>query len=183
MKKFILKKYNEALNATNLDDIPAIALEMLVILEDKRFHKHSGYDLRGMIRALYVFLKGEKIQGASTIEQQLVRVLTSRYEITIKRKILEIYLARYISKEKDKNEIARLYLAVAYFGSGMNGYHQAVKKLKQSHDIQCIDFYAELVSRLRYPQPFKPDNNYFKKIHSRAIYGVKIHSKTNLCKR
>ncbi|MDX6042625.1 biosynthetic peptidoglycan transglycosylase [Scandinavium lactucae] len=183
MKKFILTKYNEALKTTNLDGIPSDALDMLVALEDKRFHKHNGYDLRGMTRALYVFLKGEKIQGASTIEQQLVRVLTSRYERTIKRKIIEIYFARYISKRKSKVEIAKLYLSIAYFGSGMNGYHQAVKKLKQSHQLENIYFYAELVSRLRYPQPYNPDVKYFKKIHCRAAYGVKVYSRTNLYKR
>ena len=57
-----------------------------------------------------------KHEGASTIEQQLVRVLTNDYERTLKRKLKEIYLASHLRKYADKETIAIAYLDIAYYG-------------------------------------------------------------------
>ena len=64
--------------------------------------------------------------GASTINQQLVRVLTNRYERTFKRKVKEILLASLVARAIPKTDIPGIYLSVAYFGWRMNGLVQAV---------------------------------------------------------
>ena len=70
----------------------------LVVGEDHRYYRHIGFDIVGICRAVYrdVFLG--KREGASTIEQQLVRALTEDYRFSIRRKIKEIYLATKLKR-------------------------------------------------------------------------------------
>jgi penicillin-binding protein 1A len=76
-------------------------------------------------RVSYVYLiKGTK-QGASTIEQQLVRTITGCYDITLKRKLSEQLLAISISKEFDKNQIISAYIQTAYLGNNIKVFQLA----------------------------------------------------------
>ncbi|PSU72900.1 hypothetical protein C9J22_02840 [Photobacterium phosphoreum] len=80
-------------------------------------------------RVSYVYLiKGTK-QGASTIEQQLVRTITGCYDITLKRKLSEQLLAISISREFDKNQIISAYIQTAYLGNNIKGVFQLAKHL------------------------------------------------------
>ena len=65
-------------------------VRFLVVAEDHRFYSHSGYDVIGICRAFYKNVFRGKREGASTIEQQLVRVLTEDYRYSFRRKINEI---------------------------------------------------------------------------------------------
>lgn len=68
-------------------------VRFLIVAEDNRFYNHPGYDVVGICRAIYKDVCKGKREGASTIEQQLVRVLTGDYRFSVRRKIKEIYLA------------------------------------------------------------------------------------------
>ena len=93
----------------------------LVVGEDHRYYKHIGFDLIGIGRAIYRDLFQGKREGASTIEQQLVRVLTEDYRYSIRRKIKEIYLATKLKRFADKYTLAAAYLDIANYGTDLSG--------------------------------------------------------------
>ncbi|WP_185279267.1 biosynthetic peptidoglycan transglycosylase, partial [Elizabethkingia anophelis] len=102
---------------SNLDKL----VDFLIIGEDRRYYQHKGFDVIAIIRAIRNRIFYNKKEGASTIEQQLVRVLTNQYCRTLKRKIKEIILATKLKKMLSKKEIALLYLRLAYFGTDKIG--------------------------------------------------------------
>lgn len=89
----------------------------LVFVEDKRFFSHIGVDFFAICRAAYFLVFNNKLEGASTIEQQLVRTILKEYDISLRRKFKEQVLAYSIAKEKSKYEIAAAYLNIAYIGN------------------------------------------------------------------
>ena len=70
-------------------DLPAHLSSAIVAIEDRRFYEHGGIDLRAIVRAAWRNLSGERIEGASTITQQLARMLYLSPERTFKRKVQE----------------------------------------------------------------------------------------------
>jgi membrane peptidoglycan carboxypeptidase len=92
-------------------------------------------------------------EGASTIEQQIVRVITGRYERTLRRKIREIFLAVLVARFFPKAVLPAVYLAIGYYGWRMNGYVQACRRLGLSPQVLTPEEAAGLVARLKYPQP------------------------------
>src|SRR4029077_6769074 len=105
--------------------IPKIIIRVLIAAEDHRFCQHSGVDLFAIVAALCRSIWQHRLFGASTINQQLVRVLTCHYDRTLKRKVKEILLASLVTRVIPKTEIPGIYLSVAYFGWRMNGLEQA----------------------------------------------------------
>src|SRR5690242_20336233 len=82
----------------NPHSVPLVLLqELLVSGEDHRHGRHHGFDLIAIARAVWRRIARGKYEGASTIEQQLVRVITGRYERTLRRKVREIGLAMLLS--------------------------------------------------------------------------------------
>lgn len=131
----------------------------LIAGEDRRFLKHRGFDLKGIARAAWTFATRRQLQGASTVEQQLVRTLTNRREQTIWRKVTEIALAEATCRSFPKWDLAEAYLAVAYFGWRMNGVTEAGRRL-QIDVADCSELEAcQLVAALRYPLPHSPSPN------------------------
>ena len=94
--------------------------------EDVRFYKHQGFDLLGIMRALYInlFYKN-RTEGASTITQQLVKNLTQNTEIKLSRKWKEIKSAIELESHFTKREILEAYLASIYFGRNYYGICEA----------------------------------------------------------
>ena len=106
---------------TNLEDIPKYLQEAAVAIEDKRFYKHHGVDWKGTTRAIVYTLFGKNVQGGSTITQQLVKNVTGDNEVTVKRKITEIYRALELEKRYEKDEILEAYLNEVFFGQSCYG--------------------------------------------------------------
>ena len=91
-------------------------------VEDRKFHEHNGIYLKGMIRAALANLRaGRKVQGASTITQQVARTFLLTGIKTWERKIKEIILSLRIENRFSKNEIMELYLNQILLGSGAYG--------------------------------------------------------------
>ena len=126
---------------------------LLVAAEDHRYGKHPGVDLISMCRATWKSLFCGKREGGSTIAMQLVRVLTGRFERTIGRKLVEIYLAIRLTRNVDAHDIPRLYLAIAYYGWQMNGLKQASKRLNFNPSNLAQREAASIIARLKYPEP------------------------------
>ena len=102
---------------------------MILVLEDRRFFCHPGFDLFSIIRAAIVSTCRGNGGGASTIEQQLVRTITGRRERTLRRKFSEIMLARKLKRNFSKLDILTAYETVAYFGEGLHGTQNASFRL------------------------------------------------------
>jgi len=132
---------------------PLVVGRLLVSGEDHRHGRHCGFDLYAICRAIWRRVASGRREGASTIEQQIVRVLTNRFEPTIGRKVREILLAALLSEAVSKRDMPILYLSVGYFGWRMNGFTQACRRLGIHPDTISLDEAAGLVARLKYPEP------------------------------
>ncbi len=120
--------FNERRELTPLEDIPAHVIDAFVASEDSAFFEHEGIDFQSILRAAWMnLLAGEKVQGGSTITQQMVKGLLLSPERTYRRKIREMILARRIEQHFSKREILYLYLNQIYFGRGAYGIGEAAR--------------------------------------------------------
>ncbi len=120
------------------DGIPRQLGLAFVAVEDERFYEHNGVDYKGMIRAMYEFLRsgGKETQGASTITQQLLKntVFTTWTDEgdnmikKIKRKVQEQYLAMEVTKSTDKDEVLLRYLNAINMGQNTLGVESASQR-------------------------------------------------------
>jgi penicillin-binding protein 1A len=143
---------------------------MLIVGEDHRFFTHPGVDLLALFRSLWRMSRGLPVEGGSTIAMQLVRVLTGRYQRTIRRKLIEILFAIWVTKLIGKKDLPKMYMMIAYYGWQMNGLNQAAKRL--GFNIRNASPYeaARLVARLKYPEPNKPNPWKVEQINNRVSH-------------
>ncbi len=149
----------------------------LIAAEDRRYMSHSGFDLRAVGRALWSIAAKRQLQGASTIEQQFVRTVTHRHEVTLGRKLREITLAIALSGNFPKDQIARAYLSVAYFGWQMNGIDEACHRLSINSKTATAAEAAEIVARLKYPEPHLVDAQRLAQIKGRVNHILQLQKK------
>jgi len=106
--------------------IPPVVREAFIANEDRNFYHHHGVDFGGIIRAAYADFTHQQIQqGASTITQQLARMLFLSNQVSFSRKIQEALLAMQIERHYTKDEILERYLNLIYLGSGAYGVDAA----------------------------------------------------------
>lgn len=150
--------------------IPGAFILALFAAEDHRSAMHPGIDPIAMGRALVVRLKTGRGQGASTIEQQLVRVATGRYERTPRRKLREQILALALSRRRSKSSIAAAYLSSAFYGSHKHGF-SALRNICGG-DLESVnqETIFRMIARLKYPEPLNPSSNWQIKIERRGDY-------------
>lgn len=153
-------------------------IQVLILAEDRRNKLHRGVDTIAILRAIKVRLLENKYQGASTIEQQFIRVVTNRFEKTFYRKLREQILAILLDKKAKKYDISKSYLLIAYYGYNLTGL-SAIKKI--CIDINKVDITTaiEIISRLKYPQPKNINNIWLSKKNKRVLYIKKIIEKIN----
>jgi len=126
--ELIAELFNENRRYAALGDISPEIIKAFLIAEDRDFYRHSGYDFISMARALVTDLaSGEIRQGGSTITQQLAKQLYTGQERTIRRKIQEIFIARELERQYDKDRILEMYLNQIYFGHGVYGVDSACR--------------------------------------------------------
>ncbi len=141
-------------------DIPKYLLDAAVAIEDKRFYKHGGVDwIRTMYGVVSLFT-GQDIQGGSTITQQLIKNLTSENQVTVKRKVTEIFTALNLEKNYTKEDILQYYLNCIFLGEGCNGVYTAAyayfdKPLNELTLAEC----ASLIGITNNPSLFNPYRN------------------------
>ena len=144
-----------------LKDIPENLKKALIATEDKNFYRHHGYDLTGLVRStVQNILAGRVVQGASTLTQQLARVLFLNNERTIDRKIKELFIAARIEKTISKDQILEMYMNNVYLGAGAYGVEGAAqiyfdKKLKECNLAEL----ALLAGLPQAPSVYNPFNN------------------------
>lgn len=110
-------------------DIPYFVKCAFIATEDRNFYKHSGIDYKAVARAFVAIIqeKGEVTQGGSTITQQLARNIFLSHEVSVERKVLEMFIAKELEKRYSKDEIFEFYVNNIYFGNGFYGIEAAAR--------------------------------------------------------
>lgn len=153
-------------------------INILIAGEDHRYLYHPGVDIIAICRAIWKNLCYHSHEGASTIEQQLVRVITGRYERTFIRKIYEIKYAVRLSLRYDKKTIAWNYLLSAYYGTQYNNLESILRKFGYNlNDDIPESICAEIVARLKYPEPRDLSTNRLNIINRRKEYILYLYKK------
>ena len=113
-----------------LEDIPAHVRDAVIAVEDERFYRHNGVDMRAILRALRANTEaGEIEEGGSTITQQYVKkVILEDDSQTLSRKIEEASMAVQLERQYSKDRILELYLNAIYFGNGAYGIEAAARQ-------------------------------------------------------
>jgi len=134
--------YVERRILTPFPEVPQQLINAVIAVEDARFFEHPGLDFWGILRAAWTNVKrGGKIEGASTITQQLARTLFLSPERTFQRKIRELILALKMELVLTKEQILEMYLNQIYFGHGAYGVETA-----------ALTFFDKTLSELTLPE-------------------------------
>ena len=146
------------------ESIPKIVINSFLSAEDKNFFSHPGVDAKGVLRAVYnnIFniLSSKRLEGASTITQQVAKNFLLTNEVSIDRKIKEAILAFRIERSLSKERILELYLNQIYLGEGSYGIASASLKYfdKPISDLNYLE--ASLLAALpKAPSKYNPYKN------------------------
>ena len=113
---------------TPIDEIPDQVKDAFISAEDKNFYAHHGFDPRGIVAALYdAAVNGERLRGASTITQQVMKNFLLTGDRSGERKIKEIILATRLESTLSKDEILELYLNEIFLGQNSYGVTAAAQ--------------------------------------------------------
>lgn len=123
--KLISEFRTEARVFVPIESVPLQLQHAFVAAEDQRFYKHDGFDERGFARAMVAnvghILNDRRLEGGSTLTQQVAKNFLVGNQRNIDRKIREVVIARRIEKAMTKDQILELYLNDIYFGRGAYG--------------------------------------------------------------
>lgn len=144
-----------------LAQLPEHVKQATIAIEDKNFYHHFGFDLGGIIRATIKNARGERVEGGSTITQQLVKNALLSREKTLKRKLKEVFLSVITEVIYSKDEILEMYLNYIPYGGTAVGIEAASQQYfkKPAKDLSLAE--ASLLAGLpqapsRY-SPFQSD--------------------------
>jgi penicillin-binding protein 1A len=152
--------YNENRTLTPYNKIPKHMVDILLAVEDREFFDHWGMNMKRLFAAVVTnVLQWKKAYGASTITQQLARMLFLHRKKTIERKIKEALTAIKLERTYSKEEILQMYLNQYYFGRGAYGISAAAKVFfdKSAEELSINDC-ALLVGLLKAPSRFSADS-------------------------
>ena len=142
----------------SLIEIPQHMKDSLLTREDRVFYEHTGFSARAIFRAVVGVLTRSSLGGGSTLTQQIAGTLyCDRKEMSILRKLKELWWAIQMERRYSKNEILELYLNRVYFGGGTYGVN-AASKYYFGHDARSITpaESAILVIQLSNPAFYNP---------------------------
>ena len=184
------------------DSIPEIVINSFLSAEDKNFFRHAGVDAKGIIRAVINNIKNiaqnKRLEGASTITQQVAKNFLLTNEVSIKRKIKEAILAFRIERAYKKERILELYLNQIYLGQGTYGiaaasleyFDKSIKDLNYSEAalLAALPKAPSKYNPYRYPEVAKfrrnlvlqnlADNNFIKKNELDSFKNTKLDLKS-----
>lgn len=179
--KVIGELYHENRIPVSLDKIPKHVKEAFIAIEDGRFYKHAGIDAKSVTRAVYrdIIALG-KVEGASTITQQLAKNLFLYNDKTWMRKTKEVMAAIYLEREFSKDEILELYLNSIYFGHGLYGIETASQKFfSKPVEALTVAEGALIAGLAKAPNGYSPIN-YPDKAMTRRNLVLKVMDEANM---
>ncbi|WP_341764221.1 penicillin-binding protein 1A [Candidatus Tisiphia endosymbiont of Beris chalybata] len=148
-----------------INSIPRLLIEAFIAAEDKNFYEHPGVDIISILRAaisnIFNIVRHRRVEGASTITQQVVKNFLLTSEVSIERKVKEAILSYRVSKVFTKDKILELYLNQTFFGKGAYGVAMAAQNYfnKSVEDLTIAE--AAFIAGLpKAPSSFNPTKNY-----------------------
>ncbi|RFC68558.1 biosynthetic peptidoglycan transglycosylase [Mesorhizobium denitrificans] len=189
LKRFLIGIYGDlhlldnAIQDTRCDSYINLYRYVLV-LEDRRYYSHKGIDYISFLRDFWRLVTLRRHGGFSTIEMQLVRTVTARYERTLSRKLYEILLAHLCNWHFSKRDMLLCYCSIAYYGARYPVQHYgglmpnceavAFNEFGKSLGELTEEDAAEIASYLVYPRPTHPTPLWLKKVDKRKRYALKL---------
>lgn len=150
-----------------IENIPTSLIRAFISAEDKNFYQHPGLDLNGLLRAIINntanLVRNKRMEGGSTITQQVVKIFILGPERSLSRKIKEAILSFKITQVYSKDKILELYLNQAFLGMGTYGVATASKRYfnKSLEDLDLAES-ALLASLPKFPSILNSSANYDK---------------------
>ncbi|MDR1773265.1 MAG: transglycosylase domain-containing protein [Clostridioides sp.] len=139
-KEIVYSKYINK-EPVSIDKIPDDLKNAIVAIEDQRFYKHNGVDIKSLLRSAINNITTDSTQGGSTIDMQVSKNLLTSQQRTMKRKIRDIYYAIQLNKIMTKDEILEAYLNNITLGNGIYGVKEGAN-----------NFFAKNVEDLNLPE-------------------------------
>lgn len=118
-------------------DIPEAMTKAIISIEDKRFREHDGVDWVRTAGAILNLASGSGSYGGSTLTQQLIKNVTEDDEVSLTRKLREIFRALKLEQEYTKDQILEAYLNIVNFGSGCQGVQAAANLYFNKNIGEC----------------------------------------------
>ena len=150
--------YSQKRYVVPLERIPVHVRQAFIAAEDDSFYRHKGIDATGIVRALVNnVIAGGKVQGGSTITQQVVKSVLLTPQKSYERKLKEIILSIRLEGELPKDQILSLYLNHIYLGSGAYGVAAAAREYfgKEIEDVDIAEA-AMLAGLPQAPSRYSP---------------------------
>ncbi len=151
----------------NYEEIPQDMINATVAIEDKRFWEHDGVDWMRTLAASANMFIGGSTYGGSTLTQQLIKNLTGEKDVTVRRKLMEIFKALDFEEHYTKEEIITWYLNTIYLGEGAYGVKSAAhvyfgKELEELTPKECACIIGITNNPSRYDPYIYPENNEYR---------------------
>ncbi|OQX71676.1 hypothetical protein B6D52_00655 [Candidatus Parcubacteria bacterium 4484_255] len=166
---------NEKRTMIDLSEIPQNLIYATIVVEDKDFFQHSGFNLQAILRSIIIdILQGGKVQGGSTLTQQFVKNAFLTSEKTYIRKIKELLLAYQIEKKFSKKEILQMYFNEIPYGSNAYGIEAASQiYFNKSARNLTLDESALLAAITKAPTYYSPYGNNREELIQRRNFVLK----------
>jgi len=151
----------EQLGVTRAGAVSPHLVNAVVATEDRRFYRHFGLDVQGLVRAAVVnYRTGRTVQGGSSITQQVAKLIFFDNTRSIERKLKEVPAALALEWTFSKDEILSIYLNRAYLGAGATGFEAASQRYFGKSAAQVTPAEAAMLAGLlRAPSRFAPTND------------------------
>lgn len=159
------QEYQKLYNSENrvwadFQDIPQHMKDAIIAIEDKRFYKHHGIDLIRTSGAVLNLLKGSPSYGGSTLTQQLIKNITDENQVSLTRKLREIFRAIKLEEKYSKDDILETYLNSVSFGAGCRGVEAAANTyFGKSIGKVTLAEAAAIAGITQNPSAYNPFNN------------------------
>lgn len=164
-----------------LEEIPKYAIQASIALEDQKFYEHGGFSVSGIVRGIFLrALQGKRLEGGSTITQQLIKNAILTNERSVTRKIKEILLAYQLEKRYKKDEILQMYFNEIPYGGSIYGIESAAQGFfgKSVKDLSIAEG-ATLAALPQAPTYYSPYGNHLKELMQRKDYALEQMVKLN----
>lgn len=167
----IASLYHENRDPIAIEDVPEHVKNSFIAIEDRRFYEHAGVDFKSAFRAVYKdILAMEKVEGASTITQQLAKNLFLHNDKTWMRKTKEVMAAIYLERHFSKKKLLELYVNQMYFGRGVYGIETASQLFfSKSASELTLSEGALLAGLAKAPNGYSPINHPEKALTRRNV--------------
>ncbi|MCA1944221.1 MAG: PBP1A family penicillin-binding protein [Desulfovibrio sp.] len=165
--------YKEKRFLVQLQDVPAHVVQAFLAMEDHTFYEHKGVDFPAILRAaLANYEAGTIVQGASTINQQIIKQLLLTSQKKYERKLKEAVLAFRLDSRLTKDEILTIYLNQVFFGAGSYGVEAAAQTFFGKHVGELTLAEGALLAGMpKAPSLYNPYTNP-DKAHSRKLVAL-----------